>query len=307
MASPASALTPELTPSQSFSSSPSRPATPDSRPVDVVIAHYNESLDWLSSCADITWVYSKGERPEDPSIYRTAKTLPNIGRESHTYLYHIVKNYNHLADVTLFLQGNIHDINDGTPAHTELTLEQIVDMARNLTDQPLSTSSNSVVQAQNQASNGILPLGLVHTFSDWSGIQYLPGWIQRRGKTLQRSQFTPHQFWTYLTSGTIDPSHPSFRPPPKQVHWTQGALFAVTRRTIQKRPREVYERAFRYFDEMAKINPEEGHYMERFWLGIFGGDGIETMQSLGDGEIVEKATITGEEHAMARDEETVVV
>ena len=35
--------------------------------------------------------------------------LPNVGRESHTYLHHIVANYDHLASVTVFTQGSISE------------------------------------------------------------------------------------------------------------------------------------------------------------------------------------------------------
>ncbi len=131
-------LTPDLTPSQSITSSPSLPPTPDTRTLDLVIAHFDESLDWLASYSTLASVYSKGQHTADPSLYREAKILPNWGRESHTYLHHIVHNYDTLADVTLFLQGNIHDINDGTPAHTDLTLDEIVAMAKRLTDLPLT-------------------------------------------------------------------------------------------------------------------------------------------------------------------------
>ena len=33
-----------------------------------------------------------------------------MGRESHTWLYHIVENYNNLDDVSIFLQGRIDDL-----------------------------------------------------------------------------------------------------------------------------------------------------------------------------------------------------
>ena len=49
--------------------------------------------------------------------------MPNVGRESHTYLYHIVENYDNMADWTVFtqsekpewgydggkMQGSLHD------------------------------------------------------------------------------------------------------------------------------------------------------------------------------------------------------
>jgi hypothetical protein len=33
--------------------------------------------------------------------------LDNIGKEGHTYLHHIINNYNNLANVTIFIPGSI--------------------------------------------------------------------------------------------------------------------------------------------------------------------------------------------------------
>jgi hypothetical protein len=73
---------------------------------EIVVARYNENLDWLkkikkSKDIKIT-VYNKGK--DDINI--PFIQLPNIGRESHTYLYHIINNYNNLADQTIFCQGD---------------------------------------------------------------------------------------------------------------------------------------------------------------------------------------------------------
>ena len=71
---------------------------------EIVVARYNENLDWLKLLSEkvkIT-IYNKGNNDIDfPFI-----ALPNIGRESHTYLYHIITNYNNLADRTIFCQGD---------------------------------------------------------------------------------------------------------------------------------------------------------------------------------------------------------
>jgi hypothetical protein len=261
-------LTPELTPSHSIASSPSILPTPDARALDIVIAHYNENLEWLAPFSDLVSLYSKGQPPSSPFVPREAKNLPNWGRESHTYLHHIVHNYESLADVTLFLQGNIHDINDGTPAHTALTLAQIVEMAKRMADLPSGANLEEQLY-QDRPVGGILPLGKMHRFSDWDGIKYLPGWVERRGKTLNRSQYTPARFWNYLINGSADPEDERWVTPPAQIQWTQGALFAITRQTIHRRPKEVYQRAYEYFHNKEDVNPEEGHYMERFWLSIF--------------------------------------
>ena len=73
---------------------------------EIVVARYNENLDWLkkikkSKDLKIT-VYNKGPDDIDVPFIR----LPNIGRESHTYLYHIINNYENLAEQIIFCQGD---------------------------------------------------------------------------------------------------------------------------------------------------------------------------------------------------------
>jgi hypothetical protein len=73
---------------------------------EIVVARYNENLDWLkkikkSKDLKIT-VYNKGKDDIDVPFIK----LQNVGRESHTYLYHIINNYHHLADQTIFCQGD---------------------------------------------------------------------------------------------------------------------------------------------------------------------------------------------------------
>jgi hypothetical protein len=78
----------------------------------LVVARYNENLNWLRRVprAFGICVYNKGGEVEvPPRDNLTIETLPNIGRESHTYLHHIVENYDHLAAVTVFCQGKPFD------------------------------------------------------------------------------------------------------------------------------------------------------------------------------------------------------
>jgi len=73
--------------------------------VNVVVSRFNENIDWVSDIDNYySVIYNKGLSEIESSI-----RLPNLGRESHTYLYHIVNNYNNLHDVTIFLQGNPFD------------------------------------------------------------------------------------------------------------------------------------------------------------------------------------------------------
>jgi hypothetical protein len=67
----------------------------------LVISRYNEDISW-SKAYDCV-IYNKGNYLENTI------PLPNFGREGHTYLHHIVTNYENLDDYTCFLQGNPFD------------------------------------------------------------------------------------------------------------------------------------------------------------------------------------------------------
>jgi hypothetical protein len=84
--------------------------------LEVVVARYNEDVDWVKNLNYGVTVYNK--HAEDNELF--SKNLPNVGREGHTFFYHIVNNYDNLADYVAFVQGNpfdhcrniINEIND---------------------------------------------------------------------------------------------------------------------------------------------------------------------------------------------------
>lgn len=70
--------------------------------VQLVVARYNEDTSWLQQFPEFdVVVYDKGNGGGEDR-------LPNVGREAHTYLHHIVTHYDSLADTTVFLQGDPH-------------------------------------------------------------------------------------------------------------------------------------------------------------------------------------------------------
>jgi len=77
---------------------------------ELVVARYNESLTWILGTPrniDRITIYNKGNDYQDigdPRVHVTQ--LPNVGREAHAFLTHIVENYDSLADVTFTVQGN---------------------------------------------------------------------------------------------------------------------------------------------------------------------------------------------------------
>jgi hypothetical protein len=80
----------------------------------LIVAKYNENMDWVKGVDMDTLIYNKGNDFDLESV-RGNKVkieeikLSNIGKESHTLLYHIVNNYDNLADYIAFFQGKPFD------------------------------------------------------------------------------------------------------------------------------------------------------------------------------------------------------
>lgn len=82
--------------------------------MDIVVAVYNENIDWIENLKDKRiFLYLKNssryEEIKNKFPYVNVEILDNIGRESHTYLYHICTHYYDLSDCVVFLQGNPFD------------------------------------------------------------------------------------------------------------------------------------------------------------------------------------------------------
>jgi hypothetical protein len=60
----------------------------------LVVARYNENVDWIN---------------EPHFIVQKDEHLPNQGRETSSYFWYIIENYDNLPDVCKFRQGNVHE------------------------------------------------------------------------------------------------------------------------------------------------------------------------------------------------------
>jgi hypothetical protein len=228
--------------------------------VDIVIARYKEKIDWLEDALnqlkpnyDITvWIYNKGttlvQLPEeicDDTL--SVRTLPNVGRESHTYLHHITQHYDNLNDrYVIFLQGDFkeHFRWYGNPSTTSECISNLLQDA--LQTQKASTSfANTWRHEVGQcaahygfriAAHSGQPLIPRSTkcFGDWYN-EFVGEWNNSES-------WHTIPFWI-------------------------GGLFAVSGNHIRARPVTYYERLRDCVG--VSLNPEVGHFMERAWLGIF--------------------------------------
>jgi hypothetical protein len=69
---------------------------------EVVISAYDKDYNWISQLnSDVkVTVYKKGFKPLSNEIL----IEPNVGRDVHTFFYHLVYNYDTLSDYTFFAQ-----------------------------------------------------------------------------------------------------------------------------------------------------------------------------------------------------------
>ncbi|CAK0820081.1 unnamed protein product [Prorocentrum cordatum] len=74
--------------------------------VEIVVSHFDEHVGWMDMYEGLTTSYCKGDialrYPQRPN---KCASLPNVGREGHTFLNHIIQNYDRLADWTVFTQA----------------------------------------------------------------------------------------------------------------------------------------------------------------------------------------------------------
>jgi len=197
---------------------------------EIVIAKYNESLAWLDKFVDsmpssamfkaIVYDKSGNPAPESHSSLVEYQALPNVGRETHTYIAHIVENYYKLSDVTVFLQANPFD-------HSKTILK---DLERIVSGQQVSS------------------------------FQYISDW------RIEIKDFYPKHH-PKIQRALGDLYDDLFRTPrPASFHFNAGALFAVTRETIQERPKWFYEYCL---TKLNSLSPVEGYCFERLWELIF--------------------------------------
>ena len=91
----------------------------DRRNLQVVLVRHDEDISWSDSFAAVRTVYEKpgteflmlpltlssGAGPAAPEA--ASVVLPNVGKEQHAYLTHVVRNYDSLANWTVFLHGKM--------------------------------------------------------------------------------------------------------------------------------------------------------------------------------------------------------
>ena len=202
----------------------------------LIIARYNEDLGWLKKYKDLKiTVYNKGKNLSDNKYFKVIN-LENKGRESHTWLYHIVTNYNNLDDINIFLQGKIDDL--GCKAFKNPN-----EYCKNINDYGFAVKRYGLLGPFHWRNN----VGIE------KDIRYKKNWEE--GK-ISKSEIGFRGF-----ARSIFPNIPIF------VATSYGGCFALKKEVILQYDIEFYEHLLKILS--LHINPIEGHYMERLWCYMF--------------------------------------
>ncbi|GAB3943500.1 hypothetical protein GCM10028805_09820 [Spirosoma harenae] len=200
----------------------------------LVVAHYTENLNWLRNIpANIqTTVYDKN--PDDLTK-PNGILLPNVGREAHTYLYHIISQYDSLADWTVFCQGKPFD--------------HAFDFKKSLR---LFAEDPDAI-----SPTGFRWLGHLIDTDDNQGHRLFQPWSKNEdGRGLDLQSFHRAVF------GTDGPDYYTF---------VLGAQFAVHRDVLRQRSLSFYENAL----TVSTSFPDAAHCFERSWNHVLGVPGID--------------------------------
>lgn len=198
-------------------------------PYHIVDARYNENpWSWLPKNDPYVKVYDKNDvAPIEGSFTH----LPNIGRESHTYLTYIVEHYDSLPEIVFFTQGSP----DHTGGHS---IEYFTGIKGNCSE------------------NHHVTKGPYYTFDSDGHLRDKNNY----GSDLHPCELNFYEWFTRYISKDVDPRG--------EITWYMGATFSVKSERIHTRSKEYYEELLKQFPK-GQSNPEIGHFFERSWYYMF--------------------------------------
>jgi hypothetical protein len=200
----------------------------------IVVARYNENIEWLKSEMNNCIIYNKGNKLNLPNEVM----LENVGRESETYLNFIINNYDNLPDIVVFTQANISD----------------------------HKGSNNIlhlIKLKKEAELNSKSLQLKTHYDGTSEFWWDKDWNVKDPNFLSKNNYKNNRHMLFMDwfKENIDINYPN------PIHIYPNAIFAVKKELILNKPLEYYKKLI--LEVNHHINPVEGHFFERSWYYIF--------------------------------------
>jgi hypothetical protein len=209
---------------------------PNKKSYKIVVARYNEPIDWLDREKNNVIVYNKFYKLNISNQIM----LNNVGRESETYLNYIIHNYENLPDVVIFTQARISD----HKGYNDI---------------------NYLIRLKEQAAIFGKSIPIVkHVESEFNKSCWDKDWnIDKCGNYFLANNYLnnePIVFEDWFKRHIL-----SYYPSPFHIY--ANAIFAVRKDLILKHPLQYYKYLINLVNH--HINPAEGHFFERSWFYIF--------------------------------------
>jgi hypothetical protein len=209
---------------------------------EIVIARYNEDLSWIDESPfnkhPIT-IYNKGEKLViKNSNVKNITDLPNVGREVHTFLYHIIQNYGNLSDVTIFLAGSVKN------PHKYERSKKMIEIVEK-TNETYISCNHFNVEDQNEFK-----------IDTYLSIDELNKKANKDDK-MKKSEIRPFKKWFEHT----------FIKNEKNKCIAFNSIISVSKQNILQKPKLYYENLLNQVN--THHNHETVHYFERSWYSVF--------------------------------------
>jgi hypothetical protein len=167
--------------------------------------------------------------------------LPNVGRCDHTYLYHIVANYDNLSNIVVFFPGSL-DMSKKLPKAHKI-LNNII--ASNY------EKAFFVGSYHNSIKNDLYNFAI-----NKHQCEYSENVNKNSESRLYKCRIRPFGNWYNFFFGDT------------QAHWvTFYGILSIDKRDIIQHSVERYANLRNIVS--VHSNPEAGHYIERSWGAIF--------------------------------------
>lgn len=237
----------------------------------IVVARYEEDVQWTEAYSDICTLYNKGSSITNVSLPFVIR-LENTGREGHSYLYHIVSNYESLSQSIVFTQA------DPFP-HNPTILCAIDAIDKMCSIQPLGYIYSDTIPSKEvtKASEKLTDYGL----------KYMVTKINRNLQIVSPVPFNdaginefiedhkyiyPLQANTSLVNAFLERCRfPELVEGDESlIPFSFAGLFKVNREVVRVHSKNTYMDILR---ELTLIHPQgglNGYILERVWLYIFG-------------------------------------
>lgn len=208
--------------------------------VKVIIARFREDVSWADGLGYPCVIYDKSGEPA-----ANARPLPNIGREAHTYFTHISAEYDRLAPMNVFLQGDPFDhIDDRGRSDVETLRMRLADVA----DRRVPFKGLAWFRLKSDA------LGRPHDLRKPENKGRWAGW----GRDIPVGELFGRLFGVEM--------------PDEIVCRAPTGNFCVTGERIRTRPRAFYEFCLKLVESDPLDERNTGHAFERLWQHVFNGN-----------------------------------